>query len=265
MFRTVYTKTLFTLRWSLFGWLVGVMAIAALTMSLFDSFNQTGINDIVDAVPTQLQSLVGDVSDFITVPGYIGQQIFGPNLYIITIIMSILLFIGISSREEESGVLQTLLSLPVSRTRVYFEKLFAVLTVIAIVIASVAFALWISLSAIEKDVNYGRIWESVLELFVITSTYGLIAYSLAMGTGRRTLTMLFASTYVVASFLISTLAPAIDSLKTIDKFSLLHYYNSPQVMSHGINEKHLIVLCVASLVLIVVGWLGFVKRNIYSN
>lgn len=265
MFKTITLKSLFSMRWPLVGWTLGVISIAFLTMVLFDSFNQTGIDSIVESVPPELQSLIGSVDDFMTIPGYIGQQIFGPNLYIIVIVMSIMLFLSVSAREEEFGGLQSLLTLPVSRTQVYFEKLAAVLIVILIVAASIVLALWAALDAIDKTANYTRIWQSVFDLYLVCVAYGLIAYSVAMGTGKKALAIVLAAGYATASFLITTLAPAIDKLEFIDKFSLLHYYNSPQIMSEGLSWQHVTVLIVACLALIIAGWIGFIKRDVRSN
>jgi ABC-2 type transport system permease protein len=265
MFKTITLKTLFGLRWPLVGWTLGVMSIALITMVLFDSFNQTGIDSIVESVPAELQSLIGSVDDFVTIPGYIGQQIFGPNLYIILIVMSIMLFLSVSAREEEFGGLQSLLTLPVSRTQVYFEKLIAVLFIILVVTASIVLALWIALDTIDKIADYTRIWQSVFDLYLISVAYGLIAYTVAMGTGKKALAILLAAGYATASFLISTLAPAVDKLELVDKFSLLHYYNSPQIMSNGLNWMHVSVLLVACTLLVILGWIGFIKRDVRAN
>lgn len=265
MFKNLFTKSLYTLRWQLFGWIAAIMFIAFFTMVLYPSFSQDGIEQIVDSVPESMRSLVGNVADFKTIPGYIGQQIFGPNLYIVSLIMSILIFVSISASEEADGRLQSLLSLPVSRTKVYFQKLLAAITVVTLISVSVIAALWVALLIIDESADYGRIWQSIFAFGIINVVYGLIAYVAAMVTGSKGYTILISSGYAVASLFITSLAPAVDKLATADKFSLLHYYNNPQIMTEGLNGNHLLILGTVAVVLVVVGWYGFIRRDVQAS
>lgn len=265
MFRNIYFKSLYTLRWQLLGWLLGITAMVFFTMVLYPSFSQTGIEDIVNSVPDSLKSLVGDVADFKTAPGYIGQQIFGPNLYIISLIMAILIFLGISASEEADGRLQSLLSFPVSRTRAYFQKWLAAISVVTLICCSVFVAIWLALLIIDESADFGRVWESLFAFTLINIAYGVIVYAVAMFTGSRGWTLLLACGYTVVSFFITSLAPAVDKLELADKFSLLHYYNNPQIMSHGLDGKHLLIISLTILVLTIIGWIGFLRRDVRTN
>lgn len=264
MFRSVFLKTIYNLRWSIIGWGLGIMFVSFLTMVLFNSFNQQGIDSIVNSVPDSLKSLVGSVSDFKTIPGYIGQQLFGPNVVILTIAMSVLLFVAVSANEEDSGRLQTLLSLPVSRTKVYFHKWLAVLLVIAVVCACIAIGIYIALPFVGKSADFERILASIFDAWLMNVSYGMVIYALAMGTGRRGLTIALGSGYAALSFIISSLAPAVKGLDIPNKFSVFHYYNNPQIMQHGLNYNHIYILLGVITILTFIGWLGFVKRSIQT-
>lgn len=262
MFKSIFTKSLYSLRWQLLGWGLAVGLTAFITMALYNSFNQNGIEDIVNSMPESLKPLVGSVADFKTIPGYIGQQVFGPNIIILTIIMSVLLFVGISVNEEDSRRLQTLLSLPVTRTSVFFQKWLAVILVIAFVSACIVIGLVLGLLVADKTADMQRVWLTAFDAWIMNTAYGLVAYCIAMLTGKKGLTIAAASGYAALSFFVSSLAPAVDKLKEIDKLSIFHYYNQPQIMQHGLNGKHLAVLITVIAVLTIVGWLGFTRRNI---
>lgn len=262
MFKSIFTKSLYSLRWQVLGWGLAVGLTAFITMALYNSFNQNGIEDIVNSMPESLKPLVGSVADFKTIPGYIGQQVFGPNIIILTIIMSVLLFVGISVNEEDSRRLQTLLSLPVTRTSVFFQKWLAVILVIAFVSACIVIGLVLGLLVADKTADMQRVWLTAFDAWIMNTAYGLVAYCIAMLTGKKGLTIAAASGYAALSFFVSSLAPAVDKLKDIDKLSIFHYYNQPQIMQHGLNGKHLAVLITVIAVLTIVGWLGFTRRNI---
>lgn len=265
MFSNVFMKSLYSLRWQLLGWSLGIIAIAFMTMMLFPSFSQQGIENIVNSVPDSLKSLVGNVNDYKTIPGYIGQQIFGPNLYIISLVMAIIVFLSISASEEADGRLQSLLSFPVGRTKVYFQKWLATCLVVAIISFMAFIAVWFALILLDKSADYGRIMQSAAELSLINIAYGMIVFAVAFFTGSKSWTLLVTSIYTVASFFITSLAPAVDKLKDLDKFSLLHYYNNPQIMAQGIHATHVWILVGVIAVLTIVGWLGFLRRDVRTN
>ena len=265
MFRNVFIKSVFSLRWQLIGWCLGIMAIAFITMMVYPAFSQNGIENIVDSVPKEFQSLIGSVDDFKTIPGFIGQQVFGPNLYIISLVMTIIIFLSISANEESDGRLQSLLSFPASRSKIYFEKWLATCLVVVLISASVFVAVWGSLLLLDKSADYGRLLQSTVDFALINLAYGLIAYAVAFATGSKGLTVLLTSLYAVASFFITSLAPAVDKLKDVERLSLLHYYNNPQIMSSGLSMKHVWVLVIVIVLLTLVGWIGFLRRDVRTN
>lgn len=265
MFRNVFLKSLYTLRWQFIGWSIAIILTAFLTMVLYPSFSQNGIESIVDSVPESLKSIVGEVADFKTIPGYIGQQIFGPNLYIISLIMSVLIFMSISASEEADGRLQSLLSFPVSRTKVYLQKFAAASLVVAGISLTTVAALWPALLIIDESVDYSRVWLSAFALCLINIAYGTVAYTVAMATGKKAYAILVGSAYTVASLFITSLAPAVDKLQTIDKLSLLHYYNNPQIMTNGLNGESIFILVTVLAILTFIGWLGFTHRDVRTN
>jgi len=265
MFRSIFTKTLYSLWWPLFGWSLAIMGVAFITMALYPSFSQAGIENVVNSIPESLKSFVGNVDDFKSIPGFIGQQIFGPNLYIIGIIMAIFVFLSVSANEESDGRLQTLLSFPVSRTNVFFQKYLAAALVVTIASISVIVAVWMGLLSIGETANYSRIWQSIASFTLINLAYGTLAFATSFFTGSKGVTILVASAYTAASILIASLAPAVSSLEDISKGSLLYFYNNPQIMTNGINGEHTALLVVVIIGLLVIGWSRFVKRNVYSS
>lgn len=264
MFKNIFLKTLYNLRWQARGWVLAVLFVTFITMALYTSLSHSGIEQIIGTVPDSLKSLIGSVDDFTTVPGYVGQQIFGPNIVILTIIMSILLFLGVSANEEDNGRLQSLLSFPVSRSSVYLQKWLSVILIIAVVCLAIAAGTWLGLQTVDKTADASRIMQSVLDAWLMNVAYGLVAFAAAMATGKKGLSIAIASGYAFVSFVISSLASSVDKLSFVDKFSIFHYYNNPQIMQHGLDMTHVWVLVGAIIALTLIGWFGFLHRDIRS-
>lgn len=262
MFKNVFSRSLYGLRWQALGWAVAVFAIVLLTMAVYNALSQQGIEQIVGQTPDSLKGLIGTTADYTTIPGYIGQQIFGPNLVIFTIIMAVMLFLSASSGQEERGLTQTMLALPVSRSGLYFQRWISVVIIIGLVCLAVIPGLGLGLLIVNHSADWARIGWSTFDCWLMNLAYGLVGYCLAMATGKRSLSIAVAAGYATISFIVTTLSPAVDWLKWPDKLSLFHYYNNPQIMSHGLNWTHVGVLLAAIIGMTLVGWLGFRWRDI---
>lgn len=262
MFNSVFTKTLYNLRWQLLGWSLGFAFLTFFVMYFYPSFNQKGMEDVINAMPEALKSLMGSIESYKTVPGYIGQQIFGTHLVLYTLVMGILLFTSVSAADEDRGTLQSLLSLPVTRTAVYFQKWLAVICTIAIVSLASVIGVSTALLLINESVDLSHLLQATFDFFLIEIVYGLIAYMLAMATGKKGLTIAITSAYTGISFIVTTLTPAVDKLKNLDYFSIFHYYNNPPTVLHGLDGAHVTIVVSLITIFTLLGWLGFIRRSI---
>ncbi|MDX2776135.1 ABC transporter permease subunit [Streptomyces caniscabiei] len=262
MLRSIYLKTLYNLRGQIFGWSLGVGFIAFITMVLYDSFDQAGIESIISSVPESLKPLVGSVEDFKTIPGFIGQQIFGPNGYILAVAAAILMALSVSANEEDDKRLQTLLTLPVTRSTVFFQKLLAVMTAVAIVALTLVACTYLGLLIVHHSVDFTRIMEATFAFFLMNAAFATIAFSAALFTGKKGTSVVIGGGYAALSFLITSLAPSVKELHDIDRLSILHYYNTPLVMQHGLKFDHIAVLVGIIIILATISWLRFRQRNV---
>ncbi len=262
MFNNIITKTLYEKRWMLIGWSIGLAATAVLTMSLYPSFNQQGIDQIIGSVPESLRSLVGDVSSYKTIPGFIAQQIYGPQIPIFTIILAIMLFYGLSAGDEDRGTLETLLAQPVSRTKVYFHKFFAASAILLVMVLFIAIGVLIGLAIIGESTSLLRLTQASFACYLMTVAYGMVAYAIGTATGKKGLAIAIASIYAFLSFFISSLAPAVKALRPIEKGSLFYYYNSPQTMVVGLDWRNMTIIIVSILVMMSVSLVFFKNRDL---
>lgn len=262
MFRSLYLKSLFNLRWQLLGWTLGIAFVAFITVIFFDSIAGSGFSQITKSVPPSLQGLVGSLEDFASLNGYIGQFVFGAKITPLLIPMALILFVTQSVSEEDDGRLATLLTLPIRRTSVYIQKWLAVATVITVVCVAMAAVTLAVVSLQHHDIAVHRLLLSTASCLLMCLGFGTVAYGLGMATGRKGLTIMLASAYAGSSLIISSIAPNVDALKLVDRLSILHYYNSPNIMLHGLSLTHTLVLAGVVVAAFAFGWFFFTRRSI---
>jgi len=100
----------------------------------------------------------------------------------------------------------------------------------------------------------------LVNVLMVAVNFGLLGFAVASATGKRGLALGVASGLAFASYLVDTMATSVSSLKTIDTFSLFHYYSL-----HGYDWGNLVLLGGLAALLIVVSVVSFNKRDIIAR
>lgn len=261
MLKTVFSKTYYEKRWILLFWFIGILFMTWVTMLFFPYLRDT-FDQVLSNSPKGLQSLLGTASDYKTVQGYVGQQIFALRLPLMMLILSISIFGGLSAGDEERGTLETLLSLPVSRLSVFWQKFAA--GALLTFLASLAIFVGVLLSFVNIHATMS-LWNLALATFacwLVSLCFGAFTYSLGMLSGRRGITIGLSSAVAFAMYLVTSLAPMTSVLDQAQKFSLFYYYNSPAVATNGLKFFNVSVLVLVIVVCLGIGLLVFRRRDL---
>jgi ABC-2 type transport system permease protein len=255
-----FSKTLYQKRLLALWWFIGIALVTLLTVSFYHSFRATDLDQVIKGLPAPVQAIAGDISTFKTVDGYIRQQVYALRLPLLLIILSISLLAGLTAGDEQKGLVETQLSLPVSRSRLLLQKLAASLIISAAASLGALAGIVIGVSALGESFNLVHVLQYTLNCLVVATVYGLIPFTIASLTGRRSLALGIGSGFAFLSYLLNSMAPSVSSLQTIDKLTFFHYYqNSP------FELRNIAVLLITIVILITVSVVGFNRRDIRAN
>jgi ABC-2 type transport system permease protein len=259
--KSVYTKTLYQKRYMAIGWLFGVAFITFITMSAYNSFSNGDIAESLQNLPPALQNLVGNMDSFKTVGGYISQQVFALRVPLLLTILSIAVLVGLSAGEEEKGLVETQLALPISRTKLLLQKLAAGLTVIVVASLGSLMGVQVGLWAIGRSYSLLDVVPHLVSALLVVVCYGLVGFTIASITGKRGIALGASSAFAFLSFLVNSMAPSVSYLATADKFTLFHYYS----IKGGYNWDHMALLSTVAVVLVAVSVIVFRTRDIRAR
>ena len=265
MLKSIFTKYLYQKRFSTIFWCLGLFAITLFTMSFFPYFKEGNFDELLKSLPKGLQNSVGSLSSTRTLSGYVGQQIYALRIPLFTMIMAIGLFVGLSAGDEERGTLQTLLTQPVSRSRVYVQKLLASCLIMLVANVSITLGILASRLFLHQNVPAHVLVSTLVGSYLLSLVFGSIGFALGSITGRRGFTLGITSAIAIASYLINSLAPAVSKLESADKLSIFHYYNAPDIALHGLNWTHVSIQLAIIALLITVSCSVFNRRDINSG
>lgn len=262
MFKTIFRKTLYERRWSAFGWSLAIGLMTLMTVSVFPTMRDT-FGKSLESVPESMKSLLGSAEDYQTLAGFLDLQVLAQIVFL-TLIFGVILGIGLLAGDEGEGTLQHLLTTPVSRRRVYLEKLLALLVLLGVVTAAMWLTIIIGAIGLGETIDQGRLILACGMLWLITLVFSMLGYCLGAVTGKRGLAGAVAGMAAFVSYMINALAPSVSILETINKFLPFHYFNNPSVLRVGIDWSDAGILTAICVGLAIIGYVIFVRRDIYQ-
>jgi ABC-2 type transport system permease protein len=263
MFGSIFTKTIYEKRWGLFWWSFAMFAFTLMIVLMFPVF-QDSFAQQMDAIPESLKSIVGEASDYSRIEGFLELQMLMQMVFL-TFIYAIILFAGLIAGDESDGKLQSLLVQPVSRTKVYFQKMFAGITLLIGVSLAMLLAAVVGAAMIGETLSLRYLAEGVTAQLIVSLVLGLLAYMIGSAKGQKGLAGALAGVFAFAGYMVTALEPTVEVLKYPNYLSPFKYFNNTGLLDAGMKLENMAPLLIACLVFAVVGWLVFVRRDVGQN
>lgn len=265
MLRSVFTKTLHDARRNWPAWALGVVATVAFIGAVYPSFRDSSqIDELLKNYPDALKSLFGIApgTEFSSGQGYLQTELFSFMLPILLLVAAISWGARAIAGEEESGTLDLLLTLPCSRTRVYMQKIEALLVlvtglgVVAFLALCIADPLW------SLRVPIAHLAAAVIATTLLVMHLGAVALAVGAARGHRGLALGTAAGISVIAFLWNGLAPLVSGLADFRWVSPWYHALGHDPLGHGLDLRGTGVLLAASAAWLVVGGVAFSRRDI---
>ncbi len=250
-------------RRSLVAWALGMAAYVAMIASVFPSIRGSRqLDQLVKQYPDVLKAMfgIGDRFSLTSGPGYLDSELFSFMLPALMIAMAIGAGAGLLAGEGEQGLLDLLLSQPVSRRSVVVAKALAVACEVALLVA----VLWIALVTADVAVGLGldrlHLIEAVVSLGLLGLFHGWLALAVGAATRHRASAVGVPAGFAAAGFLVGSLhsvAGWLDPFRFVSTF----YYAGQSPLQVGVPLR-LVVLAVACPLLVAIAVVAFDRRDV---
>ena len=261
MRHSVFWQTLQETRRSLMYWTLSLSGAAGLVLLAYLLLvRSTGGQSARQDLPGWLGFVLGESASAVDAGGWLELVGFGLVLPLGLVIFTIYQGSWLVAGEEERGTLGLLLSAPLKRKRLIFEK-YAVLVLLALIPAA---GIWLVLSPVlwlgwlpMKGLTL--LWDSVI-LFLIGLAFGALAMALGSLTGKRWLsfgvTLAFALLMLFASRL-----PDSPLIQPILRFFSPFYYYRVALLT-PLSWAHALVLALVAAAGLILAWKIFEQRDL---
>lgn len=264
MIRSVFAKTLYDKRGFIVGWSLALAGFAALLVVFYPAMRQDGaLDELAKTMPPAFQGLVGNLADLSQFDTYIASQLFDIRLPLLAGIMALILGLGLSVSDEERGELRTLLSLPISRTKLFIQRWLAMATILLLTIIGLLIGMYASMPFVD-----GATIEPAVLIRLVGMTglmmvaFGTIPFAVGIASGKRALATAVGIGVVMGSFILSTFGSAVGWLQGFETFSLLHYFPAVDIVKTGISMGDVYALTGVTTVLLLMALLLFRTRDV---
>lgn len=253
MTRSVFSQTLKEQRRGLIGWSIGLVVVPLMYLPSFNSLKEQGSLDNIRQ-NTAYDAL--GIGDFGTGTGFLHSMIYSMMGVLLMLIFAVT-FAARSVTQEENGSLDLLLAQPISRKGLLGQRFAALAVQTAIVTTVMMLAVIAGANAGKMNVPAGNIVAASAGLGLLALVVGTITLLVGAITGKRSLTLGFASVVALGGFLANNLGA--DWLRKLSPF---YYAVGDSPVINGWNLVHLTVLVVLAAVTLVLALGAFERRDI---
>ncbi len=248
-------------------WSVGVGAAVAFVAGLFPSVRDNeSFAEITEDLPEGLQSLFGiEPGTLITsAVGYLDARWFATTLPVLLVVYGIGLGAASIAGSEEDGTLELLMANPVSRTRVLFERV-AAMVLLVVLLGVVAAVLLVAVAppvGLDEGIGVGGLVAATVGVLLMSLVHAALANAIGAATGRRAAALAVASVVAVAGFLVQGLATLAAPLEPFRWLSPWHWYLDADALTDGLSVASVVLPLAVGVLLVAAGWVLFVRRDL---
>ena len=250
-------------------WGLGLSIYAAYPFLMLpdDVADMQSFEDMVGAFDEGMLRAFGisDATMLSTPEGLIGYSFFGFLLLIMSIYAAIA-GLNVTANEEDSGIMNVMLSLPINRWQIVVEKLLAY----TVMLFGICGFMWLGLMAghqfasIELSLSGADYAEGILN--VIPGTLLVMCFTAFVATvlKQRTFAIALAGVFVAVSYVIDMIGRAANSevADAVREISIFSHYNGSEILIAGISAVSFLVIGVIALMLAGGAVVAFERREI---
>ena len=265
MLRSVFGKTIWERRAGLIWWVLGIAALAILTVAFWPTLrDQPDLTEFLESLPPGLLALFGggDIDVLFTPAGFVSSRLYASIGPIMLIVFAISIGTRVVAGEEDRGTMDLLLSQPVTRTRIVVEGLAAMVVLVGVLATTLLVVLLATNPAFDLDLTLTAVLAANVGVMLLAILHGALALAVGGLTGNRAITLGVSTAVVVFGWFINGLAEVVKELEPAQQVSPFHWFLQGAPLSNGFDWPANILMAVVAAALAAIAVWGFNRRDV---
>lgn len=249
-------------------YIVSAIAFIEMYVALFPTIQKQAVqfNQMIQTMPAELfkaMNMDPSTLSFSRLEPYLASEYMSFLWPILLIIFAISLANYISVSEIDRGTVETLMSLPAKRTRIFIERYFTGLLLIAgFTAVSIFGAIPLAkLHGIDFVFN-NYVTAFVGSLFFAAAIYSLAVFCSVIFSSKNKATSISAGV-IILMYVINAVASLKDSIQNLHYISFFYYFNGSQLLAKNIYPDYaLLILGGFAIITTIFSLIIFNKRDL---
>lgn len=260
---TEFKNTLRRSRGAILGWGLSLGVMGYFIVGLYNTIKEQrgALEQLIAQYPPELMAFLGGTVNLFTPAGWLSLEFFA----LMPVVLGIFAVMAGSSLivgDEESGILDLVMSYPVNRSSLFFGRLIGFAVALAAILGITWLAFVGGVAASEgMDISPVEMMRPFVNLYAVIFLFGTSSVLLSMLLPSRSIAGMLAGVLMVASYFIQSLSNINEDLEKIAKYLPLKYYQSGYALE-GLKGDWLMGLFGVGLLFAVIAWALFLRRDI---
>ena len=258
---TEIKHTLRRMRGAIIGWGIGLFAYGLMMANFFTSLEMMeGFLDNLENYPAEMLAFFPNIFDIMSPKGYMDTYFFS-YMTLIVGFFAVTACANLLVGDEEKGILDLLVSYPVSRSGFFWGRLIGFLITTAIILLASWLGWLIPAGSSGLNLSAIELLQPFLPLYVVLVLFGAMALLFSMLLPAARMATGLAGGLLLVNFLFIGLANLNPDLGAIYELTPLYFYQGGAAIE-GIDWGSLLGLTGITLVLALLAGLLFQRREI---
>ncbi len=225
---TIGGKGIWDRRRSFWWWLAGIGALAAVTISLFPSLDESGdaFQGLLEAYPPELLAMFGitDIGSLLTGAGLVSSRVYQGIGLVVFLTFAIGIGKAALAGEAQDGTADLLLTTPSTRDRVVLGKATSMMLLLLALAFGVFVFVWVGDLIVDLGLSLDGLIAANVGMAFLAFLFGAIALATGAATGKPGVAIAVASGIGVVTFLLNGFGTVVDWLERVRPLSPFYWY-----------------------------------------
>lgn len=261
---TVFKHTFSRSRGAIIGWGLTLALLGMMFVPFYDTIAQNAgqFQEMLDLYPKEMMAFFTNSGqmDFTTPEGFLAVEYFS-FMPLVVGAFAILAGSSMLASDEERGVLDLIAAQPVSRSSLFWGRFTALVLSLLLIMTLGYMGVMVGTTYSSMDLDPITTIAPFASMFALLAFLDALAVLFSMLLPSRGNAAMAAGIVLVAGFFLSGLANLNDTLKAIEPFLPLTYYQG-EGWTAGFRWDWFVGLLGAALVFTLLAWWAFQRRDL---
>ena len=258
-----FKNTLNKMRGAILGWGIGLFLYTLLMAALYPMMvTEMGEQylTMIEMVPAEFLAFFPNIDQFMSPIGFTDTYFFSLMVVVIPI-FTIGQGAKLLVRDEEEGILDLVMSYPISRSQLFWARALAYLAGTILVLA-ISYVGWLLPDKTDAwTISAGELALAHLPLLAILLVFGAFTFMLSLMLPSFKAASGIAGALLVGNYLLSGISNMREELKSIFEFTPLHFYQGGLAIN-DFNITWFAGLMGTAILFLLIAWWRFDRRDI---